>query len=100
MLEAAEEALRFAAGRPRADLDTDRMLVLAVIKCVEIVGEAASRVSQETIAAHPEIPWADIVGMRNRLVHVYFDVDADRVWDTLTDDLPFLVSTLGKLLAR
>lgn len=98
MLDAAREAIAFATGRSRADLDRDRMLGLAVVKDVEIVGEAASRVSAETRAAHPEIPWAQIVGMRNRLTHAYFDVDLQVVWDTVTGDLPQLVSVLAPLV--
>jgi uncharacterized protein with HEPN domain len=75
-----------------SDVAGDRVLTLALIKCIEIIGEAASRVSHETQAAHPEIPWPDIVGMRNRLIHVYFDIDLDRVHDTITSDLPPLIA--------
>ena len=69
MLDAANDAIRFAADRQRADLDGDRMLLLSLLKCIEIVGEAASRVSTRTQANLPDLPWADIVGMRNRLIH-------------------------------
>jgi len=57
MLDAGNDAIRFAAGRQRADLDTDRMLLLSPLKCIEIVGEAASRVSSETQAGLPKFPW-------------------------------------------
>lgn len=100
MLEAAREALALAAGSQRSGLDHDRKLVLAVIKRVEIVGEAASKTSAEFRTQNPQIPWAAIVGMRNRLVHVYFDIDLDRVWDTITDDLPQLIAKLEKLPAE
>jgi len=99
MLDAAREALGFAAGRSRADLDSDRMLVLSLVKSIEIVGEAASKVSEETRREHPTLPWIDIVGMRNRLIHAYYDVDLDRVWDTLNADLPPLVAELEKIVA-
>jgi len=99
MLDAAREALRFAAGRSRTDLDSDRMLVLSVVKSIEIIGEAASKVSEETQRKHPTMPWIDIVGMRNRLIHAYYDVDLDRVWDTLNADLPPLVSELESIVA-
>ena len=69
MLGAAQEAVAFAAGKSRADLDGDRVLSLALVKCIEIVGEAASAVSQEVRDQHPEIPWRSIVAMRNRLIH-------------------------------
>jgi uncharacterized protein with HEPN domain len=98
MLDAAREAREFARGRQRSDLDEDRQLVLAVVKSIEIVGEAAARISEETRAANPAIPWAAAVGMRNRLVHAYFDIDHDRVWDTVTDDLPPLIVELSNLV--
>ncbi len=94
MLDAAREAMSFAAGRSRGDLERDRMLVLAIVKDVEIIGEAAARVSPAMQASHPEIPWAQIIATRNRLIHAYFDVDLQVVWDTVTDDVPQLVRLL------
>jgi uncharacterized protein with HEPN domain len=99
MMDAAREAKEFVRGRTRKDLDDDRMLSLALVKCIEIVGEAASRVSEETRVTHSAIPWAAAAAMRNRLVHAYFDVDLDRVWDTVADDLPGLVSVLREVVA-
>jgi uncharacterized protein with HEPN domain len=98
MLEAAGEAVLFAHNRTRKDLDSDRMLTLSIVKSVELIGEAATRISKEVRDTHPEIPWTDIVAMRNRLIHVYFDIDLDRVWDTVTDDLPPLISALEKII--
>ena len=100
MFDAAREAIDFGRGKARADLDDDRLFVLGLLKCIEIVGEAAAHIGPDTKNRYPEIPWADIVGMRNRLVHAYFDIDPDRVWDTLEQDLPPLVATLEKILAR
>ena len=97
MLEAAQEAIGFAVGRSRADLDRDRQLTLALLKCLEIVGEAAARVHDETRSSYSIIPWDDLVGMRNRLVHTYFNINLDLVWDTVTRDLPPLVAELEKL---
>ncbi|MFI5166782.1 MAG: DUF86 domain-containing protein [Thermoanaerobaculales bacterium] len=94
MLDAAREAVAFARDRTRADLSNDRQLVLALVKCIEIVGEAASQTTAEGRQLAPELPWANIVAMRNRLVHAYFDVDLDRVWETITDDLPALIAIL------
>ena len=91
MVDAAREALSFATGRTRADLDTDRQLVLALVKCIEIVGEAATQTTTATRAAMAEIPWPSIVAMRHRLVHAYFEIDHDRVWDTVYCDPPPLV---------
>ena len=100
MLEAAHEAVAFAEGRPRGDLDHDRMLARAVVRCIEIVGEAAANVSPEGRNQFPDIPWGDIVGMRNRVVHAYYDIDTDRIWDTLVDDLPSLIRQLEQILHR
>ena len=98
MLDAAREAQGFAAARLRSDLDHDRQLLLALVKAVEIIGEAATRVSTETRLECPEIPWQDIVAMRHRLTHGYYDIDLDIVWSTVTDDLPPLAAELERVL--
>jgi uncharacterized protein with HEPN domain len=98
MLEVAREASSFAAKRDRRDLDTDRMLVLALVKSIEIIGEAGARVSEEGRAATPDLPWPEIVAMRNRLVHAYFDVNLDIVWETVRKDLPALIIVLQDAL--
>lgn len=99
MLEASEQALQFAHGRKRADLDADAMLRFAMSHAITIVGEAASKVSEPTRAALPGIPWPAIVGMRHRLVHAYFDVDADVLWKSTNESLPGLVQQLKAALA-
>lgn len=98
MLEAIEAAERFRLGRTRLDLDSDEMLRFALVRAVEIVGEAAAKVTPETRARLP-LPWPAVVGMRNRLIHAYFDIDHDVLWATLTQALPALQSTLGAALA-
>ncbi len=98
MLDAARESMSFAAGRSRDDLDRDRMLVLAIVKDVEIIGEAASWTTSATRDAHSEVPWSQIIAMRNRLIHAYFDVDLQVVWDTVTVDLPQLIAVLEPLV--
>jgi uncharacterized protein with HEPN domain len=98
MLDAALEALEFAANRTRQDLDTDRMLSRAVVRDIEIVGEAAAQITTEARRALPSLPWPSIIGMRNRLVHGYFDIDLDRVWDTVMHDLPSIVSDLQAVI--
>jgi len=100
MLDAAREAASFVDRRTRTDLDSDRMLVLALQKAMEIVGEAASRVSQETKGALADLPWAQIVAMRHRIVHGYDAVDADRLWDTVMLDVPQLIALLETKLPR
>ena len=99
MLDAAREAVEFSQNRSREDLDRDRMLCLSLVHLLEIVGEAARGVSAEFRAAHPEIPWRSIAGMRDRLVHGYFDVNLDIVWQTVRQDLPPLVEQLQQHLA-
>jgi uncharacterized protein with HEPN domain len=100
MLDAAKEAVGFTTARSRADLDRDRMLTLSLIKLIEIIGEAANGVSVEYQNQHPDIPWPDIIGMRHRLIHAYFDVNLDIVWATVAYDLPPLVITLEKILRQ
>lgn len=98
MLDAGREALGFARGRSRSDLDSDRMLVLALVKDLEIIGEAAHQVSEETRAQLPGLPWADIIGMRHRLVHAYFEINPEILWQTVEQDLPPLVAALEEAL--
>ncbi len=94
ILDASKEAAQFVRGRTRADLDTDRQLTLSLVKLVENIGEAASNISSATKTALPTIPWSEVVQMRNRLVHAYFNVNLDILWDTVIDDLPELVKEL------
>lgn len=94
MLDAAREAVSFANGRTRDDLDNDRQLVLALVKDIEIVGEAATQISENTRLRLSEIPWQQITGMRNRLVHAYFDMNLDIIWNTVQEDIPKLISLL------
>jgi uncharacterized protein with HEPN domain len=100
MIDATDEALSFAQGIDEKDFYKNRMLILSVIKDVEIIGEAASKMSEETKLKYPEIPWKDIVGMRNRLIHGYFDIDIKLVWNTVHKNLPQLVSNLKSLLSE
>lgn len=97
MLDAAREAMSYTGGRKRSDLDRDRMLVHSLVRCIQIIGEAASRVTAQGRSETPAIPWPDIVSMRNRLIHAYFDINLDLVWDTAVDDLPPLIAALEKV---
>ena len=98
MLDHAREACAMAHGRQRSDLDANRMLQLALTHLVEIIGEAASRVSMPTRESHREIPWPDIVGMRSHLIHGYDVVDLNLLWDTVEADLPPLIAQLEAIL--
>jgi len=97
MLDAAREAESFSQNKTRNSLDTDRKLALALVKCIEIMGEAAAQISNQSREALPQIPWADIIGMRNRLIHAYFDINLDILWKTVVEDLPPLVAELEKI---
>ncbi len=100
MLLAARDAVLFTAGMSYDDFVRDRRTQLSVLKSLEIVGEAAAHVSGDTKQAHSDISWREIVSMRNRLVHVYFDINLPLVWDTVRDDLPALIERLEPLVPR
>lgn len=98
MLDSAREAVRFIEGKSRDDFDGDRVLALALVKCIEIIGEAAANTSAECREKATEIPWKLITGMRNRLVHAYFEIDEDVVWYTTTVSLPSLIQVLERII--
>ncbi len=98
MRDHAREAVDFAKGRARSDLDADRLLNLALVRLVEVTGEAAKRVSAEARAKHTAIPWTHVVGMRDRLIHRYDEINFDILWETVTKDLPALLVELEKIV--
>ncbi len=98
MIDTANKAVGFVSGLSREDFDNNEQLRLAITHLLQIIGEAARRVSLEFRDAHPEIPWKAIVGMRSKVVHDYLNVDEDVVWDTVKNDLAPLVLELEKLL--
>jgi len=98
MLEAGLQAISFMQDRNREHLDTDTQLRFALLRAIEVLGEAASRVSPELRETKPEIPWQQIVSTRNRLIHAYFDIDTDIVWTTVTESIPNLVPMLESIL--
>ncbi len=100
MLDSARESVGFVQGKSRDDLGTDRLLTLGILKCIEIIGEAAARIDKETQKKYQNILWSDIIGMRNRLVHIYFDIDLDTIWKTVTQDIPPLIEELEKVLEK
>jgi len=94
MLDHAREAVEMARGRSRVDLDTDRQLNLALVRLLEVVGEAATRVPEEFRRRHPRVPWREAVGLRNRLIHGYDTVNFDILWTIIQQDLPRLIEQL------
>jgi len=98
MLDMAKKAVAKTKGISRTAYDADENLRLALIHLVQITGEAGRQVSREFTDRHPHIPWADIVGMRHKVVHDYLGVDEDIVWQVVTEDLPRLVAALEAIV--
>ena len=98
MLSHAREAVELLDQASAEELGSNRVLQLALTRLVEIVGEAANRVSSDTQREHPEVPWPQIISMRNRLIHGYDVIDFDLLWDTVTDDLPPLITALRRIV--
>jgi len=98
MLDFSQQAVEFMSAYRRADLDTNMMLALAVTRLVELIGEAARKVSPALCRSHPEIPWQQIIGTRDRLAHGYIEIDYDIIWRIITSDLPPLIKKLEQLL--
>jgi uncharacterized protein with HEPN domain len=98
MIEAAETVADFLFGREHADLDIDRMLLFAVLRAVEVFGEAAAKVSPETRAATCKVPWPQIIWTRNRLIHGYFEVNRNILWKTASEEMPALLPVLRELI--
>lgn len=98
MLDAAQKALEFSAGMNRSDLENDEVRQFALVRAVEVVGEAANNITDEFKAKYSDIPWAKIVGMRHRLVHAYFEMDIDVLWSAIHEEMPPLVIRLQNIL--
>ena len=88
MLDSTQAILTFSKGKQRASLDKDLLFQSAILRQLEIIGEAAGRISEKTKKKFPSIPWKELVGLRNRLIHAYFDVDHDVIWKTIREYLP------------
>lgn len=88
MRDATGRIQSYVEGVSKSDYAVDFVLQDAVVRQLEILGEAAGRVSRQLTAEHSEIPWSDITGMRHRLIHDYFEVDIDLVWKTATEHVP------------
>src|ERR1700733_14163210 len=98
MLDSVCAILKFIEGKNRADLDTNRLLSSGIMREFEILGEAAGKVSQHIQDKFPELPWRQVIGMRNRLIHAYFDVDHDVIWKTIQESLPPLQNLLQQIV--
>lgn len=100
MLDHAREAVALAGPRCRQDLDADRVFSLALVRLMEIVGEAAARVPEEFREQHPQVPWRDMADLRNRLIHGYDSINHDILWAIVKGELPPLVTQLESIITR
>lgn len=98
ILESAREANSIIKDKSRKDLDKDRLLNLALVRLLEMIGEAANQISKEERIRYPDVPWSQIIGLRNRLIHGYNQVDFDILWQILNQDLPSLIKSLEKII--
>jgi uncharacterized protein with HEPN domain len=100
MLENAEKALSFVQGMDYDGFYTDDKAVYAVIRALEIIGEAARQIPEDARKANPKIQWREIAAMRNKLTHEYFGVNTKVIWRTVREDLPLIIPALKKMLRR
>lgn len=98
MRDHAREALNFVGEKSRSDLEDIRWLNLSLVRLLEIIGEAANRVSEQTRHEYPAVQWRQIIALRNRLIHGYNQVDFDILWDIIQEDIPRLLSALETIL--
>jgi uncharacterized protein with HEPN domain len=98
MLDMARKACAKTASIQRGEYDADENLRLALAHLIQVIGEAARRVSPEGRAAHPEIPWREVMGIRHKIVHDYMDLNDDVIWEVVTRDLPGLVQQLERFV--
>lgn len=99
MLDYSKEAFSMVQGKSRKDIDSDRTLNLSLLRLLEMVGEAANKISKPKRSKYTRIPWSSIINLRNRLIHAYDSVDFDIIWEILIKDLPILIAELEKIIS-
>lgn len=99
MLLAARKIRDFTLGFTAERFEADEVMQHAIMRLIQIIGEAARKISTEFKEAHPEIPWSGIIGMRNRLIHEYFRVIPEKVWEAVEKDIPVLISLIEPLVS-
>jgi len=100
ILDAAQRAVRHTKSKKRSDLGKDDLFGLALIRLLEIIGEAAGGISDKLRAKYPEIAWRQMANMRHRLIHGYFDVNNDLVWETVISELPLLIVQIKSVIKK
>ena len=96
ILEAAQDVKNFIQEKDRSSLETEKMLLYAIVRAIEIIGEASSQISSETRSQYPDLPWRDAISMRNQLIHAYITVDLDIVWKTATVAIPQFIEEIKR----
>ena len=100
MLDSASKIIEFTKNCDRNNLDRDEKLALSIVRLLEILGEAAKSISDQCRKQYPKIPWREIAGTRDRLIHGYFDIDLNIVWKIISADIPSLKAQLIKILNK
>jgi uncharacterized protein with HEPN domain len=100
ILENISDIREFTAGLTRESFSTDKKTMKAVVRSLEVMGEAAIKLPEHVRNRYPEVSWQEIIGMRNRLIHEYFGVDFDIVWQTIEEDLAPLETAVKKMIAK
>ena len=98
MLKMSREAMDLVQDKTRDDLDRDKQLTLSLIKYLEMIGYSASRVSRECQNGCEPIPWDQVIEMKQQVVHTYWDIDRDWIWNTVTNELPTIIEALEQLV--
>jgi uncharacterized protein with HEPN domain len=96
--QAAQKAMDFVRGTTYENFQADERTVYAVVRALEIVGEAAKRIPQDIRNRHPQVPWRSMAGIRDKLIHDYVNVNLEVVWRTATEDLPALLPMIQAVL--
>lgn len=97
-MESIERLETYIKGVSKEKFMKESLIQDAIIRKIEVIGEASKFISKETKDKNPKIPWKDVVGMRDKLIHAYFGVDLDAVWKTVKKDIPSLKKEIGKLV--
>ncbi len=100
ILDEAAEVSKYTDALSFEEFVIDGKTTRAVIRSIEVIGEAASKISIDFREGYPDIPWQKIIGMRNRLIHVYFDIDYNVIWQTVKENLPPLIEQLQLILKK
>lgn len=100
IMEMIADIRNFTKGMSYEDMDNDRKTLFAVIRCLEVLGEAVKKIPENIRNEYPKIPWQEIAGMRDKLIHEYFGVDIETIWDTIQDDLSPLQEAIDKIIKK